>query len=324
LWLGIVSLFSTGGRLMNRLCLFLLIFTLFFFGCAGDEDVDKPGVDSQVLFQTSLDMEKWFVNVRFVEHFCIEASQAIAERLAMRQTHDSDLDLESIVNHFKSPNGLIDRLNEYLKNMQREKSRLDAIRDKDIRIFDNLKICNTLLERYITLISTVPATQESFLEQRDNIQKQLSSIIRLLEIEYPLSSDELGALTTMSNASYRSLIQQIRSAPVSTQEDSEEPDDVVIVPTPTPTVPPLVTWRTQEGFIHMGYDPPDGVDILHTQTQVSEPEESIVSTPLPDDPSGEPQTYIWVDSDGVTHMGHEVPEGYESRPARDIPLMIGE
>ncbi len=310
---------------MKRLLCLVMGFTLFLIGCAGDQETVEPVVDSQVLFQTSLDMEKWFVNVRFLKHMCTEASQAMSDRMMQRQYQDSDIAIEAMVNHFKKTNGLIDRLNEYLTNMRREEARLDAIKDKDARIYDNLKICNNLLERYIDLISSVPVTHQIFLDNRDDIHRQLSSIIRLLQIEYPLASEELESLTSMDNASYRSLIQQIRSAPLPAVDRHHEPEDIIDVPPPTPTVPPLITWRDADGFIHMGYDPPDEVEILRTQTLVSEPDEPIVSTPIPDEePAEELPTLMWVDANGVTHMGHEVPEGYEGRPVRDIPLMIGD
>lgn len=317
---------------MNRNTWILLIGFLLLFGCSSEEAPEESTVDTQMQLQTHLDMEKWFLNTRFVENICSQVSDAVVEIYNDVKPETSSLAVESAFNHFNTPEGLIDRLKEFLNNMKAEENRLANISDKDSRIFDNLKVANQLIGSYINLLSTPPQSADQFVSERKKLSDQLQSIVKNILIEYPQSTDDLNAMINMENMDYRWFSRMIQDMP----KPIPEPDDVeeleAPLPTPTPTAPPLLTWRDAEGNIHMGYNPPNGVEIL-TKTEPL-PDESLSDKSLDGSSSDqmeeeeeqfeEQQSMIWVDENGITHMGQKVPEGYKSKPAADIPLMIGQ
>jgi hypothetical protein len=302
---------------MNRIEFILILGLLLFIGCSSDDAPAEPAVDPQIQLQTRLDMEAWFLKVLFVNTICTEASDAIVTIYQDTASRTSSFAVASAINHFNAPDGLTSRLKAFLEKMKSEEQRLSSIPERDVRIFDNLKISNQLLGKYIELISSLPDSAEQFTSNRKSLVEQLASIEKILLIEYPQSTDELDAMTTMENMDYRWFMRMIHDLPKTEPEPVEEPE--VSLPTPSPTSLPLQTWRDRDGFLHMGYNPPEDAEILSSTQQVPEQD-----TPLPvlDEPEQERTTMIWVDENGVSHMGNEVPEGHEGKPASDIPLMI--
>lgn len=302
---------------MNRINVILIIGFLLFIGCSSDDTPAEPAVDPQIQLQSRLDMEDWFLNVQFVNTICTQASDAVVTIYQETKSGGSSFTVASAINYFNAPDGLTSRLKDLLEKITREENRLTNIPDKDVRIFDNLKICNQLLGKHIDLISSLPDSEDQFIANRKNLIDQLASITKILLIEYPQSTDDLNAMTTMENMDYRWFMRTIRDIPATEPEPSKEPE--IVLPTPSPTSLPLQTWRDKDGFLHMGYNPPEDAEILSRPQQ--EPEQA---TPIPvsEEPDQERKTMIWVDENGVSHMGHDVPEGHEGKPAGDIPLMI--
>ncbi|MGB3976594.1 MAG: hypothetical protein WBM02_06865 [bacterium] len=310
---------------MNRNIWILLIGFLLLFGCSSDEAPEESTIDTQMRLQTRLDMEKWFLNIRFIEKICSQVSDSVSEIYNEAKSEVSSLAVESAINHFNTPNGLIDRLKELVNNMELEENRLESISDKDTRIFDNLKVANQLLGSYIELISTIPESADQFAAKKRSLTDQLNSIIKNILIEYPQSTDDFDSMITMENMDYRWFARIIQEMPKPPEEIEDIEEQEAPLPTPTPTSPPLQTWRDANGNIHMGYNPPEGVEIL-TKTVPKEPiSDKPVDEPsekLPDESLESRQSMIWVDENGITHMGQQVPEGYKGKPASDIPLMI--
>lgn len=307
---------------MNRIIVALISLLILLGGCTSEKPPAEPTPDLKAQIQSKLDMEKWLLDSRYLQHLCSMAADAIKVTFENSAISDPRMAVASMIESFKKPEGLIDSLNKLLAGMKSEENRLEVIAEKDIRIFDSLKRSNLLNSEFVKLISDVPESPAVFDENYQRIDDQLSSIVKILSIEYPQSTDELNARLTDDNIDYRTIVKMIRDIP--TPEPSEAMSPVVdeTEPTPTPTTPPIKTWRDKDGSVHMGYNAPEGAEIIELQSQLSGSVE--VSEAKPQEQAAETQrSMIWVDKDGISHMGYQVPEGQEAKPADEIPLMIG-
>lgn len=312
---------------MNRIIVAFFSIILLLIGCTADKAPAEPTPNPQVEMQSRMDMSKWLLDARYLHFMCSKAAGMIQRAYQNPDNTDANVVVASLIDSYKKPGGLLDSLYKLHSTMRTEETRLEAVAEKDARIFDNLKRSNTMIYRYINLLSTLPESPEVFRNNQQQLEDQLSSIIKIMTIEFPESTDELAARTSEDNIESRALLKAINDIPlVATPEPVvESPEEAEAAPSPTPTTPPIKTWRDADGNIRMGYNPPEGAEIIELQSQLSGSVGISEPTPAeePQETQEQTRSMIWVDENGVTHMGQHVPEGQQAKPADEIPLMIG-
>lgn len=310
---------------MNRIIVAFFSIILLLVGCTADKAPAEPTPNPHVEMQSRMDMSKWLLDARYLHFMCSKAAGMIQGVYQNPDIADANIVVASMIDSYKKPGGLLDSLNKIHSVIKSEETRLEAVAEKDARIFDNLKRSNLMIDRYINLLSTLPDSPEVFKNNQQQLEDQLSSIIKIMTIEFPESTDELAARTSEDNIESRALLKAINDIPVvSTPEPVAESLEEA-APSPTPTTPPIKTWRDADGNFRMGYNPPEGAEIIELQSQLSGSVGISEPTPAEEPQETEEQTrsMIWVDENGVTHMGQQVPEGQQAKPADEIPLMIG-
>jgi len=306
---------------MTRLMVILFVVTIIFAGCAPEEAPAEPTPDLQIQMQTKLDLGQWFVNSQYLAEISSEAADKI-DAAINNSGENARLNVSAIIEKYSESDGLISKFNSLQDKLEAEYGRLNVIPEKDNRLFASLEKCNFLTGKLIALVSKAPKAIEDFAENRQKLQDQLDSLYKILLIEFPESSDELSALHSKENPDYKAISKLVNDLPKPKDDATPTPD--ITIPTATPTLPPARKWIDENGILHMGQKPPENANLLEIKSNLS----GSIDISAPEDHKSEPATAsestIWVDENGVTHMGSNVPEGVEGKPAREIPLMIGD
>lgn len=305
---------------MNRLIVILIAIAMLFSGCAKEEEPAEPTPDLQLQMQTRIDMGQWMLTLRYVKTMCAKAAGAIEKVFDPQNEEQSRLAAAAAIEHFNETDGLIHRLKLRADQAEAVQKRLADVVEKDERIYKSLEKGNTLISQYLDLISTLPETPAQFSEEQERLNEQLDSIFKVLAPEYPENSDDLAAMMSDDNLDYRAEMKAIQEIPTPQPMFTATPE--VELPTPTPTLPPARTWVDKDGVMHMGHHPPDDANLHEIRSQLSGAVETTTAAPPEEDTGEATESKIWVDDQGVTHMGGEAPEGVETRDAKDITLMI--
>ncbi|MBN1297122.1 hypothetical protein JXA80_10105 [bacterium] len=305
---------------MNRLAVIVMTSIILITGCGRDTEPIEPTPDLQLKMQSKVDMGRWLLSLRYVNAMCDKVAQSIEERFDEQNIERSQREIAAIIEYFKQPDGLLPRLGTRFNQAEGEQVRLMGIAEKDLQVFNSLNKANGLTGEYLSLISTVPDSMEAFTENRSRVRTQFESIVKVLSGDYPESADDLSAAMSEDNLEYRADIKHIQDVP--TPMPAETPTPEIPLPTATPTIPPARTWIDDKGVMHMGHHPPEGASLHEVKNRLSGSVDTTTVEPTPSDQPSASDSRIWVDENGITHMGQNVPEGSESRSVKEIPLMI--
>ncbi|MCD4653342.1 hypothetical protein K8T06_05350 [bacterium] len=305
---------------MNRLAVILVITIIALAGCTPEEVPAEPTPDLQTQMQTNIDMGNWLLNSRYIKEIITKASNTI-ELVFVESDENTRLNVSAIIEKYNENGGLISSIKTRQTAMQKEQTRLAAIPEKDVRIYANLEKCNALTQEFIELLSEIPETSEAFSDKKQHLEKQLDSIYKILKIGFPESNDEFAAATSQENLNYKADLKLVNNIPE--RQVVATPTPETTLPTPTPTLPPAQTWMDEKGVLHMGHHPPENANLQEIKNNLSGAVDTTVITTPETESESTSESIIWIDGNGVTHMGSEVPEGVEGKPAQDIPLMIG-
>jgi hypothetical protein len=276
---------------------------------------------------------KWFLSLAVVISVFMMTGCGAPDAFGIMNRQLDDIDkgadrsgLVKIIDYFKEPGKLTERLNAKLTQVKQYQSKLEPIAEKDFATFKNLSDINTILSESISLATTFPENPPAFKKRITELLDQFTTLEKMLVNKYPQSSADLAQRRAPENPEYKQdkRILETLPTPVPFATPEVAPEVVATEAAVEPTSGPVKSWRDAEGNVHFGQAPPENVSTQELKGTISqglstdEAQEQPEQTQLP--ASGSSQ--IWTDEEGNVHMGSEAPEGAKTKKAEDIKMMI--
>ena len=322
--------------MMYRIMVSGIILAILCLSGCGTKQPAEPTPDLQAQIKSQTEMSEWYTNVRYAFSRISQAYDMIFTQIEITQGGGGSTNLQGMFDYFNQPGNLVSELQTQQQLFKDKNTKLSAVKEVNVQTLKNMQDLTKVYDQALELLTKVPQDLDQFKTQATNIKSQFNAIENLLLKDFPSSNADLAIKRSADNPDFRKDQRLLEFIPVqipTTQtEDTSQPADatgeVSQETQASQEQTPAQVWRDENGVIHMGSSPPEGAQIVEPQGRVSHSGTAPQDTPVPavpdqtPDPDTQAKSKIWTDADGNLHMGSDAPDGIESKPVDDIPLMI--